>query len=525
MKLNKNIKRLFPMAAMAVSLLATSCVGDLDVDPTINKNTYTTFERDQNFAKIYANMGLTGQQGPAGQGDVADIDEGTSAFYRQLWNMNELPTDEAICSWGDPGVPEFNFATWSDTHGMITAQYYRLLYGVTLANAFLDKTADDNSAETVQERAEARFLRALYYYYAMDFYGNVPMVTKVEADNPPQATRAEMFDFLVKELKECENDMAAPRATTYGRADKAAAWLLLARLYLNAEIYTGTAHWQDAADYAKKVIDSGYSLSPVYQHLFMGDNNKNGAQVEIILPILADGIDTQSYGTSMFLIGGCYKDDMPGHGTSEVWAGNRARKELVNKFFPASVAPNANTEDMQSAAQDQRAMFWGIDRTLDIEKTTSFTEGFSVTKFTNLYAGSGTPRDVKFTDMDVPFMRTAEAYLTYAEAQKRLGNNSEAKTYIDMLKTRAGANTQPAYTLDDICDEWAREFFFEGRRRIDLIRFHKFGGFNVSYKWSWKGGQKDGTNFAAYKNIYAIPDAELKANSNLKQNEGYAAGN
>lgn len=520
MKLFNNIKNLLPAAAMSV-VLFSSCVGDLDVDPTIDPSTVFTFDRDQSFAKIYANMGLTGQTGPAGNADIADIDEGTSDFFRQLWNMNELPTDEAICSWGDPGVPEYNFATWSDSHGMITSQYYRLLYGVTLANAFLEKTEDDTSAAAQTQRAEARFLRALYYFYAMDFFANVPMLTKVVADNPKQATRAEMFSFIETELKSCVDEMSEPRTSTWGRADKAAAWLLLARLYLNAEVYTGTARWADAAEYAKKVMDSSYSLCPTYKYLFMGDNNANGAQSEIILPILQDGIDTQTYGGSLFLIASTSREDMPAHGTSENWAGNRARKDLVDKFFPASTAPNANVEDMILAAGDDRAMFWGVDRKQEVTETTNFTDGFSVAKFTNVYAGSGSPRDVKFVDMDVPFMRLAEAYLTYAEAQKRLGNDAAAKTAIDVLKDRANASKQPSYSLNDICDEWAREFYFEGRRRMDLIRFGKFGGYSTGYVWEWKGGQAAGTNFAAYRNVYAIPTNDLIANPNLVQNPGY----
>ena len=222
------IKSLLPAAALALTLSTTSCVGDLDVDPTIDHSTSMVFERDQVFAKIYANMALSGQQGPAGNGDIDGIDEGTSDFFRQIWNMNELATDEAICSWGDAGIPEYNFASWDASHGMVTALYYRLYFGITLSNYFLEQTEGDASAKDL--RAEARFLRALHYYYAMDFYGNVPFLTIVSTENAPQAKRADVFAFIEKELTECVNDLAEPKQAQYGRADKAAAWMLLARL-------------------------------------------------------------------------------------------------------------------------------------------------------------------------------------------------------------------------------------------------------------------------------------------------------
>ena len=314
--------------------------------------------------------------------------------------------------------------------------------------------------------------------------------------------------------------MAEPKQATYGRADKAAAWMLLARLYLNAEVYTGTAQWDKAAEYAEKVMNSGYTLCPTYRNLFMGDNHINGAEKEIILPILQDGIDTQNFGGALFLIASTHKDDMEPTGTSENWAGNRARPQLLNKFFPTSEAPAVSTEEMVRSAQDHRALFYGVGRKFKIEEVANFTEGYSCSKFSNQYASGNNPKDVKFVDMDIPFMRVAEAYLTFAEAKTRLGDQTSAKSAIDALRERAHANTQPTYELNDICDEWAREFSFEGRRRMDLVRFGKFGG-NSDYKWDWKGGVKEGTNFSATKNVYGIPTKDIIANDNLVQNEGY----
>ncbi|MGL5958065.1 MAG: RagB/SusD family nutrient uptake outer membrane protein, partial [Phocaeicola sp.] len=170
----RTLKSFIPTAAFALTLSFSSCIGDLNVDPTIDASTSMEFNRNQVFTKIYANMALTGQKGPDGSGDIADIDEGTSAFIRQLWNANQLPTDEAICCWGDAGIPEYNSGSWDASHGMVSALYYRLYFGITLANFFLEKTEGDTTADGPILRAEARFLRALYYYYAMDLFGNIP---------------------------------------------------------------------------------------------------------------------------------------------------------------------------------------------------------------------------------------------------------------------------------------------------------------------------------------------------------------
>ncbi|MGL5957042.1 MAG: RagB/SusD family nutrient uptake outer membrane protein, partial [Phocaeicola sp.] len=375
-------------------------------------------------------------------------------------------------------------------------------------------------------RAEARFLRALYYYYAMDLFGNIPFITELSDKNPPQATRKEIFEFIEKELvgygseAGCLEAMKEPRTNTYGRVDKAAGWLLLARLYLNAEVYTGTPQWEKAVENAAKVIASPYKLSTEYRNLFMGDNNENGAQNEVLLPILQDGVDTQNYGGTFFLIASTRSEDMGESNTSENWAGNRARHDMMKKFFPNGTAPEKNENEMIAAAQDKRALFFGEKRKIAVDTVSIFTNGYSCAKFTNLRTDGEKGKDNKFVDMDFPLMRLAEAYLTLAEAKTRLGKLGEATSAIDALRTRAGANKKDQYTLDDICDEWSREFAFEGRRRMDLIRFDKFGG-NNNYMWEWKGGIKEGTNFNKTKNIYAIPTREIEANSNLTQNPGY----
>ena len=530
--ITKYIKHILPVAAIVLTCGMSSCVGDLDVTP-IDPSTNMTPDANGLFNKCYANMAMAGQGGANGDCDIDGLDGGTTGFIRQLFNANELPTDESICCWGDEGISAFNYGQWGATHPMLKGFYYRLYFGVSVCNQYLETCGNHDATMT----AEVRFLRALYYYYLMDSFGNVPFVTKVSSEKAPQKQRAEMYAWIESELLDCEKQMSDPKAKNsktegYGRADKAAAWLLLSRLYLNAEVYTGKAEWQKAADYAKKVIDSPYKLFKqgnekysAYQMLFMGNNGENGASIEAVLPLLQDGITTTSWGTSLFLIASTYKaDETPGRGTTETWGGNRARKEFVQKFFPDNNCPSGTMAEVLAVAGDDRALIYSKNRTLDIDNVGEFTEGYSVSKFNNIYSDGNAAQNTQFVDTDFFLFRAAEAYLNYAEATAQLsgtGNTtSEGTYYINELRSRSHAKNQSVYTLNQICDEWSREFYYECRRRIDLIRFGKFGG-NSDYKWQWKGGTKEGSGFEAYRNIYALPETDLNANPNLVQNPGY----
>lgn len=531
-----------------LTLQLTSCVSDLDVEP-IDPSVTQTFEQDKVFAKIYSSLTLTGQEGPAGDGDVAGIDEGFSAFARLIWNLNELPTDEAICSWGDTGIPELNFNSWSDANDFSRGLYGRFYFNVTLCNHFLEQTAELTDEKTLRQRAEARFMRAMNYYYLLDMFGNVPFTEVVATEPPQQMARKDLFAWVEKELIEAEVGMFEPKTAPYYRVDKAAAWLLLSRLYINGEIYTtvydkdgvvleaGDTYWNEAALYAKKVIDSPYTLAPVYRHLFMADNAGaldgsaiNKAPQEIILPIACDGIQTRSWGNSLFMIASTFRsDDMKPAGTSEAWAGNRARSSIIRKFFP-TIINVTDMEDLTTGAtapasrwsRDARALFFAKNRTIEIETPGRFVEGYSVAKWTNVRADGGPTSNGQYTDTDIPFLRAAEAYLTYAEAILRgaPADGLTALEAVNALRNRAGARPQTTINLDYILDERAREFSFEGHRRSDLIRFGKFGG-NNDYMWPWKGGEKEGKNFSHFYNLFAIPASDLNANPNITQNPGY----
>ena len=407
--------------------------------------------------------------------------------------------------------------------------------------------------------AEIRFLRAFQYYLLTDAFGNIPFSTVVSGEDPDQKSRAEVCEFIESELLDIVGDGSgetilndpAPKKygqTGYGRVDKAAAWMLLARLYLNWQVYTGTPRWEDAAKYAKKVIDSAYQLHTesyagdgidgiyreytAYQMLFMGDNGTNGASYEALFPVIQDGLRTTSWGGTNFLM--CSTVDADVHpnlyDASEVnglysnntWGGNRARPELIRLFFPNDDAPEAHAYEVYVAAGDDRALFETAGRHLNVENESDFTYGYAIAKFNNFKCDGSKGSSITFADSHLFYMRKAEAYLTYAEALTRMGQNpDEAREAVNILRRRAHATELRSLSLDQILAEWGREFYFEGRRRVDLIRFGKFGGFNVDYQWQWKGGSYEGRNFSADRNVFAIPTDDLIANPKLTQNPGY----
>lgn len=548
--MNKFFKHIVPAALLLVAAGATSCVNDLDVTP-IDPNLVTadSINAEQLFTKCYACIGVAGNGGANGDSDVDGIDGGTSGYVRQVWNANELTSDEAICGWGDPGIPEFCYNNYDASHPMLTGLYYRLYTSIVFCNDYL-KTFEDYDAVMT---AEVRFIRALDYYYLLDGWGNVPLVTEPTAANPDQATRQEVFNWLEQELLDLREGLSEPRAlkkgqTGYGRVDRDAADLLLARLYLNAEVYSGTARWTDAARYAKIVMDGPHKLNTTsvtrssadmdwtytpYQMLFMGDNGSTSAATEAIFPVLQDGERTTSWGTTLFMMASTFDADMhedPFNSdatngvASQTWGGNRARPELVRLFFPNDDAPIGAGYEVAMSAGDDRALFnTAGERILENIDPGVFKNGYAVAKYNNFKTDGSTGKDATFPDGDFFFMRSAEAYLTYAEALTRQAGGTaptEAVNAINAIRGRANASQRSTYTLNQILDEWGREFFFEGRRRIDLIRFGKFGG-NSDYVWSWKGGTFAGRNFDAYRNLFAIPTNDLIVNTKLVQNPGY----
>ena len=279
----------------------TACVHNLDVEPK-DENKVMIFDQDAIFTKCYATLALTGQQGPAGSGDVDDIDEGTSSFIRMIWFLQDIPSDICWIPWNDPGMPEIRTIKWNPLNQLVQGLYYRFYFDITLCNHFLENASAEGQGAA--QMAEVRFIRAYNYFYLLDMYGSVPFADKVNAQKKPQYSRQQLFEWLETELKELETLLPETRLNDF-RVDRYAAKMLLARMYLNAEVYTGTAQWQKASDYAKQVMDGPHKLHTTslggiytpYQEMFMGDNYRvvGGADGEGLVNIYQDGINTQSW--------------------------------------------------------------------------------------------------------------------------------------------------------------------------------------------------------------------------------------
>jgi len=334
---------------LVVTLFAASCHKDLDQSP-IDPDSFTEEDVFANateakgaLAKLYASLALTGQNGPAGQADIADIDEGFSQYTRMLFNLNELTTDHAVVGWGDAGLQDLHGMYWASGNDFTDAMYYRLAQEVTFCNSFIANAAALNSDPEVQYYiAEARFLRAFAYYNLMDMYANVPLVTELTTVLPAQSNRAEIFAFVEAELLAIKDIMKESGANEYGRVDRVAAWALLSKLYINAETWIGTAKYTECITYSNLVMTSTYNLNlndangngTAYDELFLADNDSNGAQDEFIFALNFDGLRSQTYGGSTFLIHAAIGGSMNAaqFGVNGGWGGLRTTKNLVNQF-------------------------------------------------------------------------------------------------------------------------------------------------------------------------------------------------
>ncbi|MBS9523255.1 RagB/SusD family nutrient uptake outer membrane protein [Litoribacter ruber] len=512
----------------------TSCT-DLDLEPFNELTSIQVYEDFDNYiqvlAKLYGGLAVSGQSGPDGRGDIGGQDEGASTYLRAYWKLQQLPTDEAIIAWNDEGLPTLNTMTYSADNGFIAAMYYRIFYQITLANEFIRELSDENMAsrgisEANQNtargyRTEARFLRALSYYHALDLYGNVPFVTEADVVGsffPEQIQRRDLFNYIESELVEIIPQMVPAGQHEYARADQGAARMLLAKLYLNAEVYTGEARYTEALAQLNEVIGAGYSLEPNYNHLFLADNDNSP---EIIFPIAFDQVSTMAWGGATFLINAAIGGDMASNinfGVPGGWQGLRIRPEVANLY------PGLNGEP------DARGWLYTSGHQADIESVSTFQDGYGVVKFRNVLSTTDARPDGPINDhvsVDFPMFRLADAYLMYAEAVLRGGSGgsqAQALTFINELRERAygdasGNIAANQLNLDFIIDERARELKWEAHRRTDLIRFGRYTG--GDYVWQWKGGSFNGASTPASRNLYPLPQADLIANPTLVQNQGY----
>jgi hypothetical protein len=521
----------------------TSCLDDLNVTPkdpdTImadNLNDDPAYMQ-QALAKVYASFIISGQ-GPNGGDDITASDPNFFTTMRALWNCQEITTDEAICAWTDIGIADLNTQTWSPTNPFLTALYQRLSLSITYANEFIKNTNGSEDPDIIRYNAEARFLRALAYYWHMDLFGNPPFTTEADGVGkyyPQQIQRADLFRYIVSELHAIEEQLGEP-GFSYPQADKAAAWMLLARVYLNAEVFTGTAKWDSCKIYCDKVIGSGqYSLATNYRQNFCADND-GYHNPEMIFAWEQDGVNTQgAVGTTFIIqsssdptyIPSAVYHDLP---SNPDWNGNRARKQFMN-ILVDTLATYGNVpvpkDDVEFSQCKDKRVYMKMKRSFDIPSASSSGDyGIGVFKFTakNLNGSQPANYNEAYACTDFPVFRLADAYLMRAEALFRLGAPGNAVNDVNEVRERAYGNTSGNITAAQLTarfllDERGREFYYEAQRRTDLVRFGQFT--NGNYVWDWKGGVHNGTQTSTHLNIFPIPGDEVSANTNIKQNPDY----
>lgn len=543
--INKLINRFLLLALFA--FIAQSCSKKLDLFPQNDltpDKAYADAAAYRNvLAKIYGSLALGGNGGLAQDGvgnpDISgNLDEGSQiSFIRPFFNCQELPTDEAMCGWNDQTIKDYHSLKWTKSDPFLKGMYARPIWNITLINEYLRESTDEKlssrgitgaDAEDIRKaRAEVRFLRAFNYWVMMDLFGKSTFITEdnvVGTTLPGEISRADLFKYVEEELKAIEADLSPVKTAIYGRVDQGAAWALLARVYLNAQVYTGTAKWNEAATYAKKVIDGGYSLRPQYSHLFMADNDKQ--KDEFMFAIQCDGVTLKSYGNTTFIVNAASAADKGDffQGGSSGWKGYVATKGLADLFPDLS----GNT--------DKRALFttsvYGTNNLAitSLDQDILFEGGLHIKKFVNKRTDGLEIRDVTqrtFADIDFPLFRLSEMYLIYAEAVLRgatTGDLGTALTYVNNVRTRAfgdnsGNITGGQLNLQFILDERGRELYWEGHRRTDLVRYNQLT--TGSYIWPWKGGVSSGTAVDSKYNVFPIPASVLSSNPNLTQNAGY----
>lgn len=522
------MKKIFSAIAVSAALImggATSCIQDLTVtpiDPTI-KLPGDVLDSPEAFnqllAKCYQGLACSSSSGENGSPDISGVDGGYGQYIRAMFHLQCLATDEAVTCWNDQTLYDIHNLCWSTSDTFVAAAYYRVFFQVGLCNEYIRQSNDTqlDFAQKAQYVAEARALRLLSYYHAIDLFGNVPFFTEensVGAEGPEQISRAALWEWMENEAKDLISDSSAlPKAgtTEYGRIDQGAVKMILAKLYLNAKIWKSESadYFQQCATLCQELMAT-YPLHGNYLDLFSADNHlftktSTYGGDEIIFSVPQDGVNIRSYGATNYIIFACTGGDMDAAGQmgiSSGWGGLTLTKAFVDKF----------------EAGDVRANFYtGLGK--DIPDVTDFKSGgYKSMKFRNINHDGSAAQEAGFVDTDFPVFRVADAYLMLAECQVRGASGVDGTSAFHAIRRRAGLD-DGLMNLQNILDERARELYHELVRRQDLIRFGQFT--TDEYLWDYKGGVKEGKAVDSKYNLYPLCSSDVNANGKLTQNFGY----
>ncbi|MEQ8581011.1 MAG: RagB/SusD family nutrient uptake outer membrane protein [Marinoscillum sp.] len=464
--------------------------------------------------------------------------------HSNLWSINEIASDELVITtkggdWYDGGILlQLHQHEYTADNGFFNNTWGFCYSGVNTCNRLIYQFEQLGTEEADAFIAELRAVRALWYYWLLDAFGNVPLVTDfTDTETAGNSTRQQVFNFVESELNEIIPLLSeAKDASTYGRINKWGALAIRAKLYLNAEVYTGTARWADAEADADAIINSGlYSLESNYASNFQTDNA--GSQ-ENIFVVPYDQVFAQGFNWHQMTLH--YGSQNTFNLQDQPWNGYATVEEFYNSYIDPSVNPGPQGDVYAGLAQatsigtvDSRLSNFivgpqfnpdgsrtedagveptdpdGAPLTFTPQHNSIFPDGFRqagarIGKY-EIALGS-TPN----LSNDFVIFRLGNILLTKAEADFRQGNTVDALAMVNQIRSRAGVAPFTSLDANNLLAEWGREMYAEMTRRQDLIRFGKFDD-----PW-WEKGSSD-SHYA----VFPIPQVQLDANNKLKQNEGY----
>jgi hypothetical protein len=533
------------LIGLGMSYFASSCV-DLEEELFSQVSADNFFQTEEEFisalGQAYSSLGGLGN-------------------HSGLWSINEIASDEIVVShkggdWFDGGVLlQLHQHEFQPDNPFLQNSWTFLFSGINTCNRLIYSFEILDNPNSPAFIAELRALRALYYYWAMDAFGNVPIVTDfLDEEAPDTKSRSEVYAFILSELNEIIPLLPTARSSeTYGRMTKWAALTIRMKLYLNAEVYTGTAQWALAAADAAEIVNSGtYSLEPSYKENF---SINNGGSRENIFVYPYDKVFARGFNWVMMTLH--IASNSTFNLTQQPWNGYQTVEEFYNSYVDPVKNPGVQGPvwtglalTQSTGTIDGRLSNFLVGPQTRADGSVLEDPGVEPTDPTGR---NGDPNGRPITFMpylneispgglrqagarigkyeferggtdnmsnDFVIFRLSDVILSLAEARLRLGQTTEALALVNQIRARAG-NLTPFTTLTDenLLAERGREMYVEMTRRQDLIRFKKYG----SAWWPFAGMNRPKRVHTpgSFLELFPIPKPQLDANPKLVQNPGY----